>query len=67
MLHYYAVKFFAPLAVIPQLTDSGELEIYVVSDLLEEVVCNVTVSLYSWDSFQSISTITLIEEEVVSN
>lgn len=51
MLHYYAVKFFAPVIVVPDLSPNGELRIFGVSDLLTDVEYGLTGVLYSWDSY----------------
>ena len=53
MLHHYAVKFFAPVIVVPDLHPDGVLSVSAVSDLLEDIECNFTVAAYSWDSFDA--------------
>lgn len=52
MLHYFAVDFFAPLLITPELLVSGILNVFVVSDLLYDYHASVTVSVYRWDSLK---------------
>ena len=37
MLHYFAKKFFAPLLISPFLNDDNEVDVYLVSDLTEDM------------------------------
>lgn len=57
MLHYYAVKFFAPVIVVPEFQE-GELEIYVVSDLLQDINVTLSVYVYNWDRLSPRITVT---------
>ena len=52
MLHYFAVDFFAPLLITPQLLVTGILKLSIVSDLLYDLAASVTVSVYRWDSLK---------------
>ncbi|KAJ4448986.1 hypothetical protein ANN_00378 [Periplaneta americana] len=50
MLHYFACNFFAPVLVSPFVTDSGNLEVHLISDLLQDMETLLTISVYKWDS-----------------
>lgn len=52
MLHYFAVDFFSPLLITPQLLVSGTIILNIVSDLLYDIHASVTVSVYRWDSLK---------------
>lgn len=53
MLQYYATEFFAPVIVMGRLKVDRSLEIYLVSDLPSPLInLTVSVSVYSWNSFQ---------------
>ncbi|XP_069671590.1 beta-mannosidase-like isoform X2 [Periplaneta americana] len=54
MLHYFACNFFAPVLVSPCMTISGELEVHLISDLLQDMETVLTISVYSWDSLTPI-------------
>lgn len=66
MLHYYAKKFFAPVIIVPEMTSKNGVDVYIVSDLLKDVHCELTVSFYSWDSFEPKSVLSHQEEVVIS-
>jgi beta-mannosidase len=63
MLHYFARNFFAPALVSPSVTSTGDLEIHLISDNLEDREILVKVLVYKWDSltpiYQTLSESTL--------
>ncbi|KAL0277661.1 UNVERIFIED_CONTAM: hypothetical protein PYX00_004879 [Menopon gallinae] len=53
MLHHYALNFFKPVLVSPVINETGNVDVFIVSDLLEDVTdVNLNISVYSWASFQ---------------
>lgn len=46
MLHYYSRDFFAPLILVPFI-DQDQVKIHAVSDLLNPIVINTTISVYN--------------------
>jgi beta-mannosidase len=54
MLHYFARNFFAPALVSPSVTSTGDLEIHLISDNLEDRETLVRVLVYKWDSLTPI-------------
>lgn len=55
MLHYQAKNFFAMVIIKGYLTDSDELEVYIVSDNVDPITnVTVTVSLFSWGSLEPV-------------
>jgi beta-mannosidase len=55
MLHYFARNFFAPVLVSPSVTSTGDLEIHLISDYLEDKETLLKVSVYKWNSLTPIN------------
>ncbi|XP_057716107.1 beta-mannosidase isoform X3 [Corythoichthys intestinalis] len=53
MLHYFAVDFFADVLPVA-FEDDGELLIYAISDLSQDLKLNVVVSVYKWSDLDPI-------------
>lgn len=52
MLHYLAKNFFAPIIISPEVTPASELNIYLVSDILEDIYdATINVSAVPYSSF----------------
>lgn len=52
MLHYFAKNFFSPVLVSPELTSYDELNVYLISDLLDDIPdVELNISVYSYDDF----------------
>jgi beta-mannosidase len=56
MLHYFACNFFAPALVSPSVTSTGDLEIHLISDYLEDKETLLEVSVYKWNSLTPVNT-----------
>lgn len=55
MLHYQAKNFFSMVIIKGHLSDSDELEVYVISDYINPITnVTVTLSLVSWGSFEPV-------------
>ena len=67
MLHYYAKDFFAPVIVTSRVTQANELEIHVISDLLQPLDnLSVEALVYKWTSSKSINTTTITNITIVN-
>ncbi|KAK6639866.1 hypothetical protein RUM43_008141 [Polyplax serrata] len=52
MLQYFAKKFFSAVLVSPERTPDGLLNVFLISDLLQDVKSvRLNVGVYSWDNF----------------
>lgn len=60
MQHYYAKNFFAPVIVTGDLRPDGFLDIYVVSDLKDDILDGfLNIFVYKWDSISPVHNETL--------
>lgn len=51
MLHYFARNFFAPVIVRGHQKETGELDVYVISDEVRSISnVKMAVNVYSWNS-----------------
>lgn len=68
MLQYFAKKFFSAVLVSPERTPDGLLNVFLISDLLQDVKSvRLNVGLYSWDNFTPKKVYTSVVRLVRSN
>lgn len=58
MLHYSAKDFFSPIIVVPELDNSNNLTVYLVSDILIDLEIVLSIEIYSWESNIPLTTYT---------
>lgn len=55
MQHYYAKNFFAPVIITGDLRSDGFLDIYLVSDLKDEIPnVSLNIFVYKWESINPV-------------
>lgn len=66
MLHYFAKDFFAPIIVTGHVTNAGQLDFYVISDLTSSVYnATVDVNVFAWNSLIPVAS-EQIQTDIVS-
>lgn len=56
MLHYSAMDFFSPIIVVPELDNSNNLTVYLVSDILIDMEIVLNIEVYNWESIIPLTT-----------